>query len=349
MHGHARAGDRQRPSKDRAPSRTRPGESPADRVLALQRSAGNRAVVRVLARNGPVATMSTPKQMFEGDVAAKKWDRAVQALQNLDKKQIGPALGFLTPEQLRYLDDAATRASSKTSTSIREALQTKGATKQQAKPGRAFGKASAKYGKIKSGKKSDKSYEVPIELTFKPDPAAVGADEITWIQTVRTVDTPAGTLNEPRAEFTARATPSSWMLDRLEGRKFGWYGFADDETTLGNVRPWAKSNPTQAAWMSDAPGWNVPDMKWEFEAAAVCRKGSADTSTRKGDKPGFVYAVVTWGFDVGHNGEVKTHKIKVWNKPTTDFVAAVDQWNAQARDELAVMNAPDQEELPAIQ
>ena len=345
MRSRVRDDDLERPTTTgRAPARA----VPADRVLALQRSAGNRAVSQMLARNGPVLT--TPKKMFEDDVAAGKWATAIRSLQSLDKSQVGPALGFLTPDQLRYLDDAATRADSSTSTSIRGQLRKFGATATQARSGRGYGKASAKYGKVKSGKKGGaKDYEVPIELTFKPDTAAVAADEITWIQTVRTIDMPAGTLNEPRAEFAARATPSNWMLDRVEQRKYGWYGFNNDTTAGTNVRAWKKSTPKKAAWMYDAPSWNVPNMKWEFEAAAVCRTGSADTTTRKGDKPGFVYAVVTWGFDVGANGEVKTHKIKVWNKPTSEFMGAVAQWNAQARNELAVMNDPNQEQLPAIQ
>ena len=344
MRSSAREDDRELPP---TPGPASPRATLADRVLTLQRSAGNRAVSQMLARNGPVLT--TPKKMFEDDVAAGKWATAIRSLQSLDKTQVGPALGFLTPDQLRYLDDAATRADSSVSTSIRGQLRKLGATATQARSGRGYGKASAKYGKIKSGKKGATDYDVPIELTFKPDPAAVAAEEITWIQTVRTIDMPAGTLNEPRPEFAARATPSNWMLDRVEQRKYGWYGFNNDTTAGTNVRPWKKTAPKQAAWMYDAPSWNVPNMKWEFEAAAVCRTGSADTSTRKGDKPGFVYAVVTWGFDVGANGEVKTHKIKVWNKPTSEFMGAVGQWNAQARDELAVMNDPNQEELPAIQ
>ena len=348
MRARAPQGGRQRASGNSGPPRA---ASAADRVLALQRSHGNRAVVRMLARNGPA--LKTPKQMFEEDVAGGKWDRALQGLQVLDKKQIGSALGFLTPDQLRYLDDAATRdkqgESSGVRSKIRAELRHQGATKEHSQSGRGFGKASAKYGKITSGKKSATDYKVPIELTFKPDPAAVAADEITWIQSVRTVDTATGANNEPRPEFAARATPTNWMLDRLEGRKHGWYGFADDDTVQNNVRPWRSSAPKQAAWMYDAPGWNEPDMRWEFEAAAVCRKGAADTATRKGDKPGFVYAVVTWGFDVGPHGEVKTHKIKVFNKPTGDFTAAVALWNSQARNELAVMNSPDQEELPAVQ
>jgi hypothetical protein len=324
--------------------------TPAARVLALQRSHGNRAVTRLLARQPGVRT---PKQMFEEDVTARKWDRALSALGTLDKSQIGPALGFLTPDQLRYLDDEATREGMSSSGTVRagigKALVGQGVTKEHAKSGRGFGKASAKYGKIMSGKKNATDYSVEISLDFKPDPAAVAADEITWIQTVRTVDTATGALNEPRPEFSSRATPSSWMLDRMEGRTHGWYGFADDASAQNNVRPWRRAAPKTSAWMWDQPAWDVPNMTWEFEAAAVCRTGSADTAMRKGDKPGFVYAVVTWGFDTGAHGEVKTHKIKVWNKPTDEFGEAVGLWNAQARNELATMNAPGQQQLPAVQ
>ena len=327
------------------PSRT--ADSAAARVLRLQRSHGNRAVTRALARE-----LTTTKQMFEDDIAAKRWSRALSALETLDKNQIGPALGFLTPDQLRYLDDEATREGRSSSGSvrsgIRKTLTDQGVSKAHAKSGRGFGKAWAKYGKIKSGKKSDNSYAVEINLDFQPDPDVVGADEIRWIQAVRTVDMPSGSLNEPRPEFSSRATAANWMLDRMEGKQYGWYGINDDASAGTNTRPWTRGSK-QTAWMWDKPGWDVPNMKWEFEAAAVCRTGSADTVTRKGDKRGFVYAVITWGFDVGANGEIKTHKIKVWNKPTDEFGQTVAKWNEQARGELATMNAAGQFELPAVQ
>src|SRR4051794_3723250 len=98
----------------------------AERVLELQRSHGNRAVTRVLARR-------TSKQIFEDSVAAKDWSGAATELGGFDKAQIGAALGFLTPDQLRYLDDAASRqgasTTSRSRSGIAKALGDQGVTK----------------------------------------------------------------------------------------------------------------------------------------------------------------------------------------------------------------------------
>jgi len=140
----------------------------------------------------------------------------------------------------------------------------------------------------------------------------------------------------------ARTAPS--VVDR----KYGWYGIKNDNTESGQVDAWRRSAPKKPAHLSDTPGWSVTNMVWEYEAAAVCRKPSPDTPTRKGDPEGTVYAVVTWGFDVSPKGKITKHKIKVWNKPSARQLEAVDKWNQQARGELAVVNDPDQEELPDL-
>ena len=123
---------RERVPKDH-PSTKQSANSPAERgsgpvdgpltpatVIALQRLHGNTAVTRYLSRQ---PTLVTPKKMFEDDVTAKKWDRAIQTLQNFEKGPMAGALSFLDINQLSYLDDAAARRGIKESNDVRKAIR----------------------------------------------------------------------------------------------------------------------------------------------------------------------------------------------------------------------------------
>lgn len=321
---------------------------PADAVLALQRSRGNRAVGRLLARQ---PTLVTPKKMFEDDVAGKKWKKAAQTLDSLDEATRKAALSFLDINQLGYLDDGAHRygldEDSPARKAIRKALEAKGVKQSATKTGRRYGKIEAKVGKIQHGDAAKgRGYEYPMDIWFTPEPGAVAAEEIAFVQTARTVDTTTGV--DPSPNHPHRNMPDYNHLDRVAGKKWGWYGYMDDESPSGNVTPWKKSDPKKPAWLWDGPSWNRGNMTWLYETAAVCRKGSPDTAARKGDKPGFVYAVVTWGFKVDNNLKVTPLPTEVWNKPTDDFKEAVRLWNVQAAGPAGNRNTPGgtQEPLP---
>jgi hypothetical protein len=309
----------------------------ADRMVALQRSIGNRAATRLLAR------YRTPREKFKDAVGSSDWNTAAMVLSNFDEGQVAPILATLGVTDLRYLDDAINRhdwkGSGRLSAQVRKAMKAKGVTTDRTKAGRAYGKASGKYGKVKDGS----AYSVEVDLYFQPDPALVGADEISWIQTVRTIDADTLLSNEPGKPDRARTTDKQYMVDRVVKRKYGWYG-VDNDATAGNVDPWLRNAPNQAAHMWDEPSWNVKGMVWEFEAAAVCRKSSPGT----GDPVGTVYAVVSWGFTVSETGKVKKHEIKLWNKPSPRQLEAVAKWNLQAQGKLAHKNHPRQKQLPDL-
>lgn len=337
------------PAPGRQRSEGARGLAPA--VLALQRSHGNRAVTRALSR-WPV--MVSQKKMFEDEVAAKKWNRAAQVFGSLTADEMTAALSFLDINQLGYLDDGAHREGLKesdpTRVAIRKALVSKGVKKPAAATGRRYGKIKAKVGKIVHGDASkNKGYEFPMDITFMPTPGAVAAEEIAFVQTAKTVDTTTGV--DPSPNHPNRNMPDYNHLDRVAGKKFGWYGYMDDESKSGNVKPWKKSAPKKPAWMWDGPSWDTPNMTWTYETAAVCRKGSPDTADRKGDKPGFVYAFVTWGFTVDAKLKVKALPIQIYNKPTDDFKESVRLWNVQAAGPAAQRNAPGaaQDLLPDLE
>jgi hypothetical protein len=331
------------------PSTKQSADSPAERgsgpvdgpltpatVIALQRLHGNTAVTRYLSRQ---PTLVTPKKMFEDDVTAKKWDRAIQTLQNFDKGPTAGALSFLDINQLSYLDDAAARRGIKESSDVRKAIRKmlEGRGVKRPEAGRHYGKLEAKVGKITHGKNGG-TYEYPMDITFTPDPALCAADEIAFVQTAKTVDTTTGV--DPSPNHPNRNLPDYTHLDRVAGKKFGWYGYMDDESKSGNVTPWKRASPKTPAWMWDGPSWDHTNMTWFYETAVVCRKSAADTVDRKGDPPGFVYAAVTWGFTVNNDGTVKGLPTQVFNKPTEILDQSVQAWNTQAAGAPAQRNAP---------
>ena len=71
--------------------------------------------------------------------------------------------------------------------------------------------------------------------------------------------------------------------------------------------------------------------------------------SRTGPDAGTVYAVVTWGFTVDENLKVTGMPNLMFNKPTSDFSAAVAGWNKQAAGPRAKRSAPAQKPLPALQ
>lgn len=322
------------------------------RALELQRAHGNKNVTRYLSRNG-TAVQVTPRKMFEDDVAAGKWNKAAQSLENLDPSTQTAAVAFLDVNQLGYLEDAARRrgmkSSGKARKAITSAIQGSSVDKDHSKPGRRYGKIWGKVGKIQHGTKANGGeYEYPIDIYFQPDTSVVAADEIAFVQTARTVDTTTGV--DPSPNHPNRNTADYNHIDRVKNKKFGWYGYMDDESASGNVTPWLSSAPNAPAWMFDGPSWNRANMTWLYETAAVCRKGAPDTAARKGDKPGFVYAVITWGFKVDDKGRVKPLPTEVWNKPTEGFKESLSLWNQQAQGPAGQRNTPGgtQDLLPSV-
>jgi hypothetical protein len=93
-----------------AEERAEPGPAPpapADAVLALQRTLGNRAVGQMLARNGPTATAKSPKDAFQDAVKADDWTGAATAIKDLPDKEINDLIKGLTDAQLGKLGMAA--------------------------------------------------------------------------------------------------------------------------------------------------------------------------------------------------------------------------------------------------
>jgi hypothetical protein len=288
---------------------------------------------------------SPDENAFDDAVTSGDWATAATSLARLATPTA--KLLPLTIDQLRLLQDAVTRARCMLGgagivlrLAIAVALQGKGVPATKIAAGTAFGTLESKVdARIDGDKAAGTWYAYTITITFTPDTAAVDADEIAFIQTVRLVETESGTNNDPEETNKKRQTPSATSVDRRCGKKQGWYGMKDNGTDSAQLTAWRKSAPDTPATMQDRSSWNQPNTTWQFETMVVCRCG-ADAGT--------VYAVLTWGFTVDADLTLTEHAQTVTNKQSPEATAAVGTWNDQAAGSTADRNAPGQMSLPAL-
>jgi hypothetical protein len=319
-----------------------PAPPQADLILQLQRSAGNAAVARqLLLRDGPAVKAKGIEKQFDDAIKNKFWNLLASLLDG-NRDAGAKKLATLGIDQLRILDDAARRiglADQWLRTEVKTKLKAKGLTDKQAEPGMAYGKVEAKETLNEKGDltaRPKKRFRYRVEVEFTPNEAAVKADEIAFVQTIRVVDN-AGDNASPYGE--KRMTSDHTKVDRLTGSAQGWYGMGDDEDGGVTMKPWTKGGDRTSAWMRDTPKSVEGDRDYTFETAVVCRKGP---------DAGKVYAIVTWGLTVDSDLVVTPKPRQIWNKPTEEFGAAVDLWNKQAKGPAADRNAPGQQTLPGL-
>ncbi|HEV7450410.1 MAG TPA: hypothetical protein VGO16_03285 [Pseudonocardiaceae bacterium] len=332
-------------------------------VLRLQRAVGNGAVTVRRARSGPDAPPPAPapgvslpspprpivspdEKAFDDAVKSGDWATAATSLAKLAMPTT--KLPPLTIDQLRLLQDAVTRAHSVLGgvgivlqLAIAAELQGKGVPATKVAAGAAFGKLETTVDeRIDGDKATGTLYAYKINITFTPDNAVIDADEIAFIQTTRLVETASGSNEDHKHTNKKRQTPSATSVDRLRGKKQGWYGMTmDNGMGSGALTVWKKSAPATPAKMRDRASWNQPNTTWQFETMVVCRSGT---------DAGKVYAVVTWGFTVDGDLKLTEQAPTVTNKQSTEATTAVGNWNDQAAGAAVDRNAPGQMSLPAL-
>jgi hypothetical protein len=179
-------------------------------------------------------------------------------------------------------------------------------------------------------------YRSAVRLTFSPDPAQVNCSEIAFVQGVRHVDSSTSASVNPIPTYQSRMTSAGWTLDRINQRKYGWYGYNNDGTPSGLVTPGSSPSPLTNAVLRDTPTNSIPNSSLSFETCAICRTGT-DSGT--------IYGCYTWGFDVDSSYHVTDHASAEQASPSADFNEVVSSWNAQAAGPAARRNAPDQQPL----
>ncbi|HKR52459.1 MAG TPA: hypothetical protein VJT72_23360 [Pseudonocardiaceae bacterium] len=294
----------------------------------------------------PQPPASPDDEAFDDAVESGDWATAVASLARLAVP--ATKLAPLPIDQLRLLQDAVTRARSVLGgvgivlqLALAVELEGKGVPAGKVAAGAAFGTLETTVDeRIDGDQATGTPYAYQITISFTPDTTVIDADEIAFIQTTRLVETASGANGNYTESNRTRQTPAATSVDRLGGKKQGWYGMTmDNGTGSGTLTVWKKSAPATPARMRDRASWNQPNTTWQFETMVVCRSG-ADAGT--------VYAAVTWGFTVDADLTLTEHARTVTNKQSTEATAAVDKWNDQATGSAVHRNAPGQLPLPAL-
>lgn len=285
------------------------------------------------------------EKAFDDAVTGGDWDRAALSLAALSRPVT--ELAPLTIEQLRLLQDGVIRTrcvlgsiSPVLQSAIAVELRGRGIAAGKVAAGTAFGKLETRVeDRIDGDQATGSGYSYKIVITFLPDAAAVDAEEIAFIQTVRLVETASGSNRNPDKRSGRRQTPSATNVDRLSGRKHGWYGMKDDGTGSNQLSAWKRSAPSTPARMQDRAGWNQPLTTWQFETLVVCRSGT---------DLGKVYGALRWGFRVDADLRLTEQPPTVTNKPSPEATTAVGRWNDQATGSVFDRNTPGQLPLPTL-
>ncbi len=318
--------------EEAAVAQPRGGPEFATRVMALQRSAGNRAVIRMLARDA-----------WSDAVKYEHWKDAAKSLGDLKDKDVNDKLGELNVGELGALlggtrdwgtdESGETTWDPKTNARIRELIYAH-RKKRTFVTFTAAGKVST--GKLGSAIKWSNPAGMRIELYYLPDPDKVTAFEIAFIQIVRRLK-PDGSVDRDTEQAYAadRTTPNGWHVDAYEADISGFYGMKG-LTTTAKTHPWYRSAPTIPCFIRDTPGI-TGDGRFEAEAVAVQMAGPDE---------GKAYGSITWGMTKA-NGLLTTHPVGYKEAPSSDFKAAASAWNAQATNPVK-RTSNDQQVLPAI-
>ncbi len=286
------------------------------RLLALQRSAGNRAVTRILARDA-----------WSDAVKYEKWKDAAKELGGLGDKDVNARLGGLNVGELGALlggtrdwgegADGAVTWDPKTNARIRDLIYAH-------RKGRTFltwpagGKVST--GKLGSVLKWANDAGMQIELYYLPtNPDKVTASEIAFVQIVRRLKADGSVDRDNEQAYSAdRTTSNGWHIDAYEADISGFYGMKG-LSARSITHPWYRSAATIPCFMRDTPGISG-DGRFEAEAVPV---------QMSGEDEGKAYGSITWGMSK-QNGKVTTHAVGYRESPSSDFKAAAAAWTAQA-------------------
>lgn len=283
-------------------------------LISLQRSVGNRAVRRILARDA-----------WSEAVKYDKWVDAAKALNDLKDKDVDERLRQLNVGQLGALlggtRDWGTEGAGetvwdpKTNARIRELIYTH-------RKGRTFVTFTA-AGKVPTGKlgsviKGSNDAGMQIELYYLPEPGKVDASEIAFVQTVRRLKADGSVDRDNEQAYSAdRTTAAGWHIDAYEEDISGFYGMKG-VSPRSIIHPWYRSAPTIPCFMRDTPGITA-DGRFEAEAVPV---------QMSGEDEGRAYGAMTWGMTKA-GGRVTTDTVGYKQAPSADFKAAAAAWNTQ--------------------
>jgi hypothetical protein len=179
------------------------------------------------------------------------------------------------------------------------------------------------------------TYSSKVAITFDPS-ASMHCNEIAFVQAARHNDVATGQSAITFPNYVQRRTATGWTLDRIEARKYGWYGYNNDGRPSGTVTPGSAPSPLTPAVLHDSPTDTVSNGVFEFETCAICRSGT-DVNT--------VYGCFHWGFNVDASNKLTSRATSEAAAPSAEFANSLKQWNVQAAGPAAQRNDPNQQSL----
>jgi hypothetical protein len=188
-------------------------------------------------------------------------------------------------------------------------------------------------------------YESFAKITFIPAKGMVNATTIGFVQ-ISQLTTGKGEpiVDKSIGKGRFRATKDGWILDRMDGKNSGWYGYGNDgkvevlmgtgikgDRTITTIVPGSSPDPNKEAVLEDVPGDYDPtnpnkaprvDTVFRFQTFAVARAGK--------DK-GKIYGGISWGFKVDEFGRLTSLGREFLPKPGEILAQAVRLWDDQAK------------------
>ena len=273
------------------------------------------------------------------DALDKDWEAAAEVLNAFIDSDIADMIKTLKPDQLKALEAGAVKRLPGYHQRILEQIR----KRLGAKPGEVYGKVvRTRYFAKPRIPGLTPVWQAFCELRFEPDPAVARASKIGFVQTVRMVDLPSGKPNDPIPGHAGRATPSGSTLDRPGGSKSAIYAQKNDGSMDGTNKFGSSPTPYVPAEFVDKPDWDRGPMRWDYELAVVALEGP---------DAGIPYARIEWGFTVeDQNGTLMPvmRDMRIEDKPSPDFQAAVAGWNRQAAGPAGGRTDPGQQQAPTL-
>ncbi len=170
---------------------------------------------------------------------------------------------------------------------------------------------------------------IDMQVSFDFNPENCGSEctcnPVAYVQIVRTVDMESGIYIYPSSEKEDRATAAGWYIDRLEGRKWGYYGRNDDGSFASSLDPGSETEP---AILFDSPRRRQAEpwlaIWWQAVSVPACIQDTSGCSNR-------LLGYYFWSWLVDDAGTVSDPvHANAWEPMQADFDAAVGEWNAQA-------------------
>lgn len=170
--------------------------------------------------------------------------------------------------------------------------------------------------------------DMSLQFSFNPADCgkpACNTPKICFIQMVRTYDLEEQTYSYISEEHQARSIEYGWYVDRLTGKKWGYYGRNDNGSFAGNLTPGNNATPSVLFDRPQRPG--ASGIWWQAVSASVSIDAGA--SSCHNNYLGYYY----WSWYANSDGSISNANIikgVAWENLHTTMDAAVAAWNTQA-------------------